>query len=72
MKEYILKEDLLNILKAKKDAWRNLKGKEQDVTHENFIDNVLLALEWISDEVENMKNVVKLDMNFSTETTETA
>lgn len=54
MREYIRRDDLLEMLNEKKNQWRSLKKEGQDVTHENFIDNVVLALEWVIDGVEKL------------------
>lgn len=52
--EYIKKYDILNMLDLKKAKWSELKSNEQDVTHENFIDNVLLVLDWVMKDVESL------------------
>lgn len=52
--EYILKTDILKMLDLKKNKWSSLKGKEQDVTQENFVDNVILVLDWVIDDVESL------------------
>ena len=54
MNKYINREDLLEMLNEKKNMWRSLKKEGQDVTHENFIDDVVLALEWVIDGVEKL------------------
>jgi len=51
--EYILKTDILKMLDLKKNKWSELKGKGHDVTHENFIDDVLLVLDWMIKDIEN-------------------
>lgn len=48
------KKDVLQMLSLKKNQWMELKGKEQDVTHENFVDNVILTLTWIMNDIERM------------------
>lgn len=53
--EYIMKSDLLNLLNVRKNDWKQLKGKEQDVFHENFVDDIILSIEWIISDVERMK-----------------
>lgn len=53
--EYILRTDILKLLDLKKNKWSALKGKEYDVTHENFIDDVLLVLDWVMDDIANYK-----------------
>ena len=57
--EYIIKHDLLINLENQKSKWMEIKGKDrkgkgQDCTHENFIDNVLLVYEWILSDIEKM------------------
>jgi hypothetical protein len=52
--EYILKTDILKMLDLKKNKWSELKGKGHDVTHENFIEDVLLVLDWLIYDVENL------------------
>jgi len=56
--DYILKVDLLKMLDLKKSKWCELKGKNQDVTHENFIDDIILAFDWIINDVENLTSDV--------------
>ena len=56
--EYILKVDLLKMLDLKKSKWCELKGKGHDVTHENFIDDIILAFDWIINDVENFPSDV--------------
>ena len=50
----INKEDLLKKLDMEKDKWKAIKGHDQDVTQDNFIDNVILVYEWIISDVERM------------------
>ena len=52
MAGHIPKDDLLKDLNDMIHNWTQLKGKEQDVTTENFVDNILYALRWFSDTVE--------------------
>lgn len=56
-KETIYKSDLLEILNDNRDCWKTLKEKQQnqlqDVTTENFIDNVIYVYNWVIDTVEN-------------------
>lgn len=52
--EYIKKGDILRMIDLHITRWSDLKGKEQDVTQENFIDNVLLVLEWIMNDIEKL------------------
>lgn len=54
-KEYILKEELMGILKNKAEAWGELQGKQQDVTTENFVENAVLIYTWIIGEVEGIQ-----------------
>ena len=51
---YILKSDILRMIGLKINKWSELKGEPQDVTQENFIDNVILALQWVMSDVEQM------------------
>ena len=46
--------DILNMLDSHKRKWEEIKGPDQDVTHENFIDNVLLVLDWVIKDIEKM------------------
>lgn len=48
------KKDVLEMLSLKKNQWLELKGKEQDLTHENFVDNVILTINWIMSDIERM------------------
>lgn len=52
--ESIPKNEILKMLSLKKNRWMELKDREQDVVHENFINNVLLVLDWIVSDVEKM------------------
>lgn len=61
MNEYIkkevrkeLKNDLLKDFTLQRDRWKQIKNKDQDVTQENFIDNVILVYEWIIGDLERM------------------
>lgn len=54
MNEYLNKKELLDLLSDKKNKWSELKGRDHDVTHENFIDNVLFTLGWIIRDIERM------------------
>ena len=42
------KQEILDMIDAHRQRWNSIKGKEQDVTQENFIDNVLWALDMIA------------------------
>ena len=42
------KDEILNLINKHKDRWKSIKGNDQDVTHENFIDNVLWTLDMIA------------------------
>ena len=59
-KETIYKADLLNILNDNLENWKSLKEsqQQQDVTTENFIDNVIFVYNWVMDTVENFPFVV--------------
>ena len=52
MKDF--KQEVLEMLSSNKDRWQELKGKEYDTTHENFIDDVLLVYEWVIKDIEKM------------------
>lgn len=54
MKNTLEKNDIIKMLDTNANKWRDLKGHEQDVTHENFIDNVILVYEWIIRDIERM------------------
>ena len=61
-RETIYKADLLEILNDNLDNWKKLKEKQeeqqQDVTTENFIDNVIYVYKWVVDTVENFPFVL--------------
>ena len=48
------KKDVLQMLSLKKNKWMELKGKEQDVTQENFVDSVILTIGWIINDIERL------------------
>lgn len=54
MTDTIRKEYIISRLIMEKEKWMAIKGHDQDVTQENFIDNVLLVYEWIISDVEKM------------------
>jgi len=49
------KKDVLQMLSLKKNKWMELKGKEQDVTQENFVDSVILTIGWIMNDIERLE-----------------
>ena len=49
-----IKREILEMLSLKKNKWYELKGKDHDVTHENFIDDVILVLDWVIDDIEKL------------------
>ena len=49
------KHEVLEMVSLNKAKWLELKGKEQDATHENFISNVILTLDWVIRDIGNMK-----------------
>lgn len=52
--EYLKKGDLLRDFDLKLAKWKEYKEKgQQDVTHENFIDDVILVLGWVITDIEN-------------------
>jgi hypothetical protein len=54
MNETIKKEVIISRLLMEKEKWMAIKGHSQDVTQDNFVDNVLLVYEWIISDVEKM------------------
>ena len=54
MNDTIRKEYIISKLTMEKEKWMAIKGHDQDVTQDNFIDNVLLVYEWIISDVERM------------------
>ena len=54
MNKTIEKDDLLKLLSLQSNQWKELRGQFQDVTQENFIDNVILVLSWVMRDVEKM------------------
>lgn len=59
MNEYMKKKDILKMLDLKKNKWNALRNKEQNVTHKNFVEDVVLVLDWIMRDIENCQEVVK-------------
>ena len=45
---------IMDMLHEKKAKWESMKGKNHDVTHENFIGDVVLTYEWIIGDIEKM------------------
>jgi len=54
MNDTIRKEEIVSKLLKEKEKWMAIKGHDQDVTQDNFVDNVLLVYEWIIKDVEKM------------------
>lgn len=58
MANTIDKKELLMMLSLKKSKWVEIREKErngeQDMTHENFINDVILTLDWVINDVTNM------------------
>lgn len=54
MSDNTLKQEILKKLSLDKCKWLEIKGKKQDVTHENFIDNVILVYDWIMSDIAKM------------------
>jgi len=58
MTDTIRKDELLKRLDMERDKWKAIKRHDQDVlqdvTHDNFIDNVILIYEWVIRDVEKM------------------
>ena len=53
-KGYILITDVLKLITLKKNKWMEIKGQDQDVTQENFADNVIWALDSVISDIEKM------------------
>lgn len=53
-KDYILKTDILKLITLKKNKWMEIKGQDQDVVKENFIDNVIWAFDSIIIDIEKI------------------
>lgn len=59
--EYIKKVDLLKDFDLKLARWKELKEKgHHDVTHENFIDDVILVLGWVLNDIEKHESCQKV------------
>lgn len=58
MTDTIRKDELLKRLDMERDKWKAIKRHDQDVsqdvTQDNFIDNVILIYEWVIKDVERM------------------
>lgn len=58
MTDTIRKDELLKRLDMERDKWKAIKRHDQDVlqdvTQDNFIDNVILIYEWVIKDVEKM------------------
>lgn len=54
-KGYILITDVLKLITLKKNKWMEIKGQDQDVTQENFVDNVIWALDSVISDIEKMR-----------------
>lgn len=54
-KDYILITDVLKLITLKKNKWMDIKGQDQDVTQENFVDNVIWALDSVISDIEKMR-----------------
>lgn len=52
--EYISKVDVLKMMVLNKNKWLEIKGNYQDVTQENFVDNVIWAFDYIMKDLEKM------------------
>ena len=52
---YIKKENILKTFEEKMTRWKEIKGEGQDVTYENFIDNVILVYSWVMDDISRME-----------------
>ena len=55
MEETLKKKDVLEMICLNINKWPELKMKgTHDVTHENFIDDVLLVYQWVLRDIEKM------------------
>lgn len=58
MTDTIRKDELLKRLDMERDKWKAIKRHDQDgtqdVTHDNFIDNVILIYEWVISDIEKL------------------
>ena len=55
-KDYYTKDEILRVLDLSKAKWIEYRNspQKQDVTHENFIDDVILAYGLAISDIENM------------------
>lgn len=53
--EYISKDAIINMLTKKRDDWESLKGKDQDMMHENFVCDIILSINWIIADINRMQ-----------------
>lgn len=55
MNEYLSKHEILKNINLNIAKWKELKKKgSYDVTHENFLDDVILVYEWVLNDIEKM------------------
>ena len=55
MKDTLVKVDVLKMIDLNINKWQEMKGRgSYDVTHENFIDDVILVYQWVLRDVERM------------------
>ena len=48
------KNEILRHFDLKKNKWYDIKDKSQNVVQEDFINNVLLVLDWVISDIEKM------------------
>lgn len=48
--------DLIDHFEKKIKEWKDLKGNHYDVTHENFIDDVILVYEWVLSDIKKFSD----------------
>lgn len=53
-KDYILKTDVLKLITLKKNKWMEIKGQDQDVMKDDFVDNVIWALDSVITDLEKI------------------
>ena len=55
MNETLNKVDVMKMIDLNINKWMEMKGRgSYDVTHENFIDDVILVYQWVLRDVEQM------------------
>lgn len=52
---FLSKNEILKHFDLKKSKWCEIKDKSQNVVQEDFINNVLLVLDWVIGDIEKMQ-----------------